>query len=400
MKSKENISVDYTKICNRLKQKNKTKIKKDNLIYKRGKFTPISEKEFKSLKIMFHKTLPKFHFRNKQRKNLSYAYCGSGFIALNMDLRCDLSNKYDMIDINSAYQHSLIKYEFPLSSEKEFIDDVEINYNDFVKKYKNKHYIALVRIYNVKAKYGLNDYNIYTKQLLTFNDKKGFFYYGWLCDIDLSNFKKLYNCKIIVNNVMFFNDFGLLGEKTNEFIYDKINKLNELERGTEERANYKTALHIATYGKSAQKINNYGIRSHYIPIAIYQAAYIRQYMINLYIKHKDIIAYCDSDSFIIKTGNLNKFDIGDKLGQFKICYENKKMYIARIKGYFIFDDKDNIIEQKWSGIKTKLTKKQVNDIIKCRDFEITEERVDENKKIIKQKIKIRNNLDKGYIITL
>lgn len=379
------------------KKQNKRVIKQNKTINKNNsKFTPIDAKEYRSLKIMFHKTLPNYFFVRTKRLLLSYAYNGSGFIGINHKLRDNLNNKYDMIDINHAYQYALVNYEYPLSSKHTIIDNINLTYEEFTKKYKNKHFVAKVNIYNVKTKYNEFDYNIFTNNLLIhFDNSAKMFYDGWLCDIDLISFRKLYNCDIYISYAMIFEEWGELGCK--DFIYSKVAELDKLKGNEELYKNYKVALHIATYGKNAQRVDSDGTRSEYIPIAIYQTAYTRAYMIDIYTKYYKYIAYVDSDSFMILHNSklINKLDIGSGLGQFKIEYENKKIYIGRIKGYFVFADNGDLIKQRWSGIKTILTKRQINNIINCKDFYVEEERVVKGKKV-KQKILVRNNEDKGY----
>ena len=380
------------------KRKNITKIKNKKKInnYKKDRFTPIDEKEFLKMKKEFHKTLPKFHFLRNQRLHISYAYYGAGFTGINLVEREKLNNKYTMLDINHAYQYALVNYNYPIGSKWHYKYDTKISYKNFIKKYKGQHFIVLCKFYKMKEKYKDFDYNIYKRNFITYNDEKGMFYYAWLCDIDMENLHKIYTCETVITHAIFFDEFGKLPKKCIEYVTNNIEKLDSLPKNSEERKNFKVALHIVTYGKSAQKVGFDGARSEYVPIALYQVAYVRQYMIDLFIKYRSMIAYIDTDCFIIKhtKQNLKHFSIGNKLGQFKKEFENKKCFLCRVKGYFVFDN-NKVIIQKFSGIKTKLTYRQVNDIIKGKDFYVNELKTIDGKKV-NQKVLVRNDYLNGY----
>ena len=318
--------------------------------FKNETFVPLNAKQYRSMKIMFHKKIPK--------------YIGA----------C----------------------EYPLSV-KTITDNETYDIRQFYKKYKANKYICFVEIYGLKPKYNNIVYNIYVKQLgIALNEDVGIRWIGWVNDIDLSNIIKLYNYdKIIIRRTQVFENVGSFGDELNEFITQYYDKLHKMEKGTQERKDIKTCLHIATYGKNVQKISKLGIRSKYVLVGMYQSAYVRKRMIDIFIKYKNDIIYMDTDSVMIRKNAKFRERISDKIGQFKIEYENITLDIFRPKAYIIYDKNGNIIEQKFSGIKTKLNEKQIEKIKHGETITIKEKRKDKM-----QKIKIYDIVNNGYKVKI
>ena len=168
-----------------------------------------------------------------------------------------------------------------------------------------------------------------------------------------------------------------------------------MKRGTPERKDMKTCLHICTYGKNVQKVSSMGIRSKYVLIGMYQSAYVRQYMINVFIKYYKDIIYMDTDSVMIRTNAKFKEKVSDKIGQFKIEYQNVKLDIFRPKAYIIYDTQGKILEQKFSGLKTKLNRGQIEKIKLGQTITIKETR--KNKM---QNIQVYNLIKNGYKVEI
>lgn len=360
-------------------------------IYKKAskrQFMPFDKKEFTSTKIMFHKKIPKYNFNSRILKAISKAYNGAGFTIINKNFMFENAKKQDVncYDVNSAYQASLLKNDFILSSrvKGKYLANKNISLKSFLEHYKNAKYIVYIEFRRLTPKYDFCDYNIFDKQLRPKLYKDKIVKIGWLCDTDLKSLLKLYNfyeCKIYF--VYKFLNFGKFME-LKPFILEKYNKLHSIKDKTE-RKNYKIMLHIATYGKSAQMSRfDFNVRSKYIVVALYQAAYVRQKMINIFIKYNKDIAYMDTDCVFIKSRAKHKFKIGSNIGEFKLQYEKVRIYINRIKAYALYKNGKRI-EFKWSGIQNPLTESQLKKIENGGVIEVIEKR---GKK--KQKIKICN----------
>lgn len=363
---------------------------------KQSTFIPEDERKYRSLKIMFHKCINKYILPMRIREHFARCYNGAGFLMVDLKKQKLRKKKYNIYDINSAYQYTLVNDIYPLSSELEFINNLNnVNYKDFMKKYKKNKYIIQASFKGLTPKFKDKEYNIFKKQMnMKFSKDGGVEYFNWFCDVDLNNLIKLYDFeKVTLYKAYIFKESGLLGNRVKAFIDEQFKKLSEFKRDDPKRKEFKTALHIVTYGKNAQKVDGLNVRSLYIPIAIYQSAYTRQRMIDNFIKNIKYCAYIDTDSIFINYNHKFNEKIGEELGDFKCEYHNCKVDICRSKGYVIYDDKDNIIKQKWSGIKTQLTKKQIDDIMNGKDITITETRKDN-----KIKIKIQNKMMNGYKI--
>lgn len=81
-------------------------------------------------------------------------------------------------------------------------------------------------------------------------------------------------------------------------------------------------------------------KSYYAPIIpTLINAYARVFMFRQFkkVKKEDLI-YTDTDSCLMKKGNLKKFKIGEELGQFKVEYANKQLIVKGRKTYAIGDE--------------------------------------------------------------
>lgn len=338
------------------------------------KFIPKDQREYRSLKIMYHKALPKYNMHAGEKAMFSMCYIGAGFMAVNMNNINKPKRKYTIYDKNSEYQYIQIAKgkDYPLSPARTYHNDIP-DATKFMKDQKGKKYMAYCVFYGLKRKYNNIYYNTYLRQLNLLyspyiNDT--FAHCGWLCDTDLNNILKLFNYnKFIIKKACVFKRAGSLGENVKNFILSKFEKLNKMERGTPERKDYKTMLHIATYGKNCQlKYEN--SRSKYILIGIYQAAYVREEMIRLMLKYIDTFAYIDTDSIFIYNNVDFKEKIGTNIGQFKVEAKNVKIYFFRFKGYVIWH-KDKI-EQKISGLNQQLSIDQINTLISGKSITVME----------------------------
>lgn len=342
-------------------------------------FIPFDKREYISTKIMFHKKLPKYRWKSRVLKHISQAYNGAGFTLVGKNYMFENNKKYklDVYDINSAYQWALINKDYILSSKYKIVYLMNKKPEDIIKKWKNKKYIIYVEFRRLKAKFDYVDYNIYEHQLKVKLYNKKVTQIGWLCDVDLINLLKLYKYEEVrLYYAYVFKDVGRLDIK--DFIKSKYEKLHSIE-DKEKRKNYKTMLHICTYGKSAQMSRfDYTIRNKYVIIALYQSAYVRSKMINLFLSHKKDTAYIDTDCIFINSNATKKMKIGDKIGEFKPEYKNVLVYICRIKAYVIYQNRKRL-EYKWSGLKTELTEQQLKKIKNGDIVKITEKR--KNKKI-------------------
>lgn len=350
--------------------------RKEYVRCKKNSFRPLDDREYRSLKIMYHKCLPKYYWSNKMQLHISKAYNGAGFTLLNKNYILNNNKKYllNIYDINSAYQYTLINDIYVLSNKHKVYNYVfkDITLDKIFKVFKNKKYICYIEFKGLTPKYDYVDYNIYQQQLSIKMYKDKITQIGWLCDIDLNNLVKLYNfeyCKIYY--LYHFLEIGKL--KVKDFIKEKYEKLHSIAN-TAERKNYKTMLHITTYGKSAQRTKyEWEKRSKYSIIAIYQSAYVRQRMINIFLKYKKDIAYIDTDSVFIRSNVKPAFKIGNNIGDFKTEYKQVKAYINRIKAYILYRNNKRIL-YKWSGLQKELTEKQVQKIEKGYIIEVKEKR--------------------------
>ena len=327
--------------------------------YAKSDFRPYDEREYKSLKIMFHKKLPKYRWNNRALCHISKAYNGAGFTLVNQNyiLNNNKKKELNIYDINSAYQHTLIKDDYVLSSKYKIYDFVlkDISFDKLFKKFRNKKFICYVEFRNLLPKYDYVDYNIFEKQLNVKMYKHKITKIGWLCDVDLRNVLRLYN----------YTEYKIY------YLYHFFKKI---------RKNYKTMLHIATYGKSAQhNKHNKSKRSKYSIIAIYQSAYVRNRMINIFLKYKNAVAYIDTDSVFLNAEVKPDFQIGNKIGQFKLEYQKVKAYINRMKAYILYKNKKRL-DFKWSGLQTQLNESQIKNIENGKIIEINEKRAGKNKK--------------------
>ena len=351
-----------------LKLENGCFIRTDGTKIKRERFKPTNSAIYRSIKIMFHKLIPEYHFRNRVVYHFSNCYNGAGFMAYRYS---NLKNKYinfNGYDINSAYQSVLVDNEFPLSDKYKRYDNIDItNVREYLRQHKSLS-ICWVELKDIKRKYEDFDYNIYYKQFgVKLDVNGGLIYYGWLTNIDLINLNKLYTyTNLHILACYEFLEVGKFDKRLANYIKSLYNNLHDMPRGVE-RTLYKTMLHVCTYGKSAQ-MYDYGRRSPYVVIAMFQVAYVRDLMIKAFIKYNKDTLYIDTDSIFLKKRAKFRETVSAELGAFKHEYKDSYVYIFRGKGYFVFDKHKKLIKQVVSGVNVQLTAKEIDKIYKGIDF--------------------------------
>lgn len=334
--------------------------------------------------IEYHKLLPKFDkLTIYEQECLAAAYAGTGFVVVNRKLKANRHNLYNCYDINSAYQAALLYGTFPLKDMKyiKFEDDTRLE--DFMSTMGRLNYtkfIICIKIYGLESKYPDCEIRDVKKSILQYSAKDNS-YVAWMCDVDIYNLLYIYSFDYIeVLEAFYFKKAGYYSQELQDYIMDKYEELHSMSKKDPERKKKKLQFHISTYGKNAQidrkflATRNKVIRTPYILTAIYQAAYTRRREIELFVKYHNYILYMDTDSVFIKNDVKIPMIDKDKIGYYKEEYKDVLIDVWNIKGYAIYDKKRNLLDAKQSGLKSKLTKNQIEDIINGKVIEVIEDR--------------------------
>ena len=312
----------------------------------------------------YQSMLPVVNYDSKRVfRVISEAYKGAGMMSVNHKLREYPDKTFIGYDINSAYQSVLLDNNYPYGNIWTK-DNINIPYQELLNIVEDRFYVAYVEVRNLKLKFENFDVISYSSML----DYCEGVWFGWLNNVDIDNMTKLYDGTIIIKSLAVFEHNAPLSDYLKSYINCCYDTIHNMKKG-KERKNLKLEFNIMTYGKNAQKRytqsgEENGLRSRYVHIAMYQAAYTRKRIIDLLVKYNDSIIYTDTDSIYLDSKVKFEEPISDKIGEFKVEQPECKLYIFRYKGYIIFNLDDSIRIQKVAGINTMLTLDEINRIKK------------------------------------
>jgi hypothetical protein len=271
--------------------------------------------------------------------------------------------KVDYIDINNLYGYASMNIDFPLLRSERMVKEPlkYFNIKDIVKEIG----ISRVLIHNKTNEIGILPVRTDTG---SYYPKKDTYMIGTYTNLELKEaIKEGY--KILGIEWSIFWDKG---ENPFKKITSKLYQLRKDSGSKFDNFFYKE-MQNRSYGKMAQRKGGQEIvvdnvekaqkylkdsyeiikgegynyiykrdvdsaqKSYYIPIIpTLINAYARVYMYRQFkkIDYKDLI-YTDTDSCIMKLGNLEKFDIDKGIGKFKLEYKNKPCIIKGRKTYAI-----------------------------------------------------------------
>lgn len=322
--------------------------------------------------------LPKYDIDIKHNLILSNAYCGDGFRLLDKKSLFNRKLRVDSYDINSAYPSALKENEYPLSGKFKYHSSKDKDFKEEVKKWRDGCKLLHVKLKGMPhKKWKGKEYDTYIKNF--FKQVNEYEMSGWISNKGMIFFKEMYEMKgsISIDAIIEYVEVGKLNSKLID-ILEKFKKEKDKQTG-EAKDQYKIIYNKNIYGKFALK-HGKKMRDNLVIIAIFQTDYVKLKMLEVLKGVEDKVIYIDTDGVKLKAGTKFKGAIGNELGEFKKEFENARMDLYRMRGYWIYNDNGEIAEQCISGVHHKFSVEEIERLYKGETIRLNDERYYVDKK--------------------